>query len=234
MNQPYRLHYAPDNASLIVRLALLELGQSFETVLVDRSAREQRSPAYRALNPVGRIPMIETPHGPVFETGAILLWLAETHNGLAPAADSPGRGAFLAWLFFLSNTVHAEMRMLFYPATYAGPHQSVQQGLRLRIQDNICGHLGLLDQAAGTGHSWFGAEQPTLLDIYLCPLLRWCALYPDGHTDWFRLSDTPALHAIATRFEARDTVRIASQAEGLGPSPFSAPQRAAPPEGSAT
>ena len=50
------LHYAPDNASLIVRLALEEAGLPYRTVLVDRAANAQRSPAYMALNPAGRIP----------------------------------------------------------------------------------------------------------------------------------------------------------------------------------
>ena len=89
---PYRLHYAPDNASLIVRLALEELGRPYETVLVDRRAKAQRSPAYLALNPAGRIPTLETPDGPISETGAILLWLADRHGALAPAAGDPARG----------------------------------------------------------------------------------------------------------------------------------------------
>ncbi len=50
----------------------------YRTVLVDRAAQAQKSPAYLALNPNGLIPVLETPHGPVFETAAILLWLAET------------------------------------------------------------------------------------------------------------------------------------------------------------
>ncbi len=47
----YRLHYAPpDNASLIVRLALEELGQPYQTVLVDRSVTAQASTAYLKIN----------------------------------------------------------------------------------------------------------------------------------------------------------------------------------------
>ncbi|MCB1329029.1 MAG: glutathione S-transferase N-terminal domain-containing protein, partial [Maritimibacter sp.] len=72
------LHYAPDNASLIIRIALEELGLPYETRLVDRQAEAQKSPAYLALNPQGLIPVLETPEGPIFETAAILLWLGET------------------------------------------------------------------------------------------------------------------------------------------------------------
>ncbi len=115
----YTLHYAPDNASLIVRLALLELGQPFRTRLVDRRARQQDSAAYRRLNPAGLIPVLETPDGPISETGAVLLWLVDRHGALGPGPGDPGRGGFLKWLFFLSNTLHADLRMIFYPGQYA-------------------------------------------------------------------------------------------------------------------
>ena len=87
MSHRLRLHYAPDNASLCIRLALEELGLPYETVLVNRATHAQRSPAYLALNPNGLIPVLETPDGPLFETGAILLWLADTHGGLRPFAS---------------------------------------------------------------------------------------------------------------------------------------------------
>ena len=97
----YRLHYAPDNASLIIRLALEELELPYETVLVDRARTAQQSAEYLALNPNGLIPVLETPHGALFETGAILLWLADTEGKLAPPPESAARGNFLKWLFFV-------------------------------------------------------------------------------------------------------------------------------------
>ena len=69
----YVLHYAPDNASLIVRLVLTELNQPFETALVDRRVRAQDGAAYRALNPNGLIPALDRPGGAICEIGAILM-----------------------------------------------------------------------------------------------------------------------------------------------------------------
>lgn len=60
MTTAFRLHYAPDNASLIVRLTLEQLGLEYETVLVDRSRQGQRSAAYLQMNPNGLIPVLET------------------------------------------------------------------------------------------------------------------------------------------------------------------------------
>ncbi|OIP85669.1 MAG: glutathione S-transferase [Rhodobacterales bacterium CG2_30_65_12] len=226
-----RLHYAPDNASLIVRLALDELRLPFETVLVDRRRAAQRLPAFRALNPRGLIPVLETPHGPMFETAAILLWLADITGKLAPQPQDPARGAFLSWLFAVSNGLHADLRGLFYPEAIAGPDPAAFTAhTRARIADM----LTMLDTLAGQGHGWFAAAAPSILDLYIAVILRWLALYPVGGTGWFRLVDWPRLAALAVRIEARPSVARAQAAEGLGPTPFSAPRYPVPAEGSAT
>ena len=108
----YRLHYAPDNASLIVRLVMDAHGLPYDLALVDRSAGAQHSDAYRAVNPTGLIPALETPQGTLFETGAILLWLGDRH-GLVPAPDQADRGMLLSWLFFVSNTRHPDLLAIF-------------------------------------------------------------------------------------------------------------------------
>lgn len=229
MSAPCRLHYAPDNASLPVRLALEELGVAYETILVDRARARQRTPAYLRLNPAGLIPVLETPDGPVFETAAILLWLADRHGALAPRPGDAMRGAFLKWLLFTSNTLHAGLRMRFYPDRYVGGTATAQAALRNQMAGEHARHLALLDRNAG---EW--DQGLTMLHLYLGPILRWCALYPEGDTDWFRLGDHPRLARLCDTLEARASTRAAALVEGLGPQPFTAPVPARPPEGSAT
>ena len=229
----YVLHYAPDNASLIVRLVLEKLGVPYETRLVDRRTAAQRSETYRALNPAGRIPAIETHHGPIFETAAIALWLADAHGGLFPTPDHRDRPASLSWLFFLSNTLHAELRTLFYPDTIAGPDPAAQKAVRAQTRINLARHFALLETAAEKGTA-LGGPAPTLCDLYAAALLRWSALYPmDDDRSWFRLADWPNLARLARRIEARPSAQAAVVAEGLGPTPFSTPHLPNPPEGSA-
>ncbi|MBL4915993.1 glutathione S-transferase family protein [Szabonella alba] len=232
MTTAYVLHYAPDNASLIVRIALSEAGAAFTTRLVDRRRRAQTEPAYRALAPTGRIPVLETPQGPIFETGAILLWLAERHPaaGLGPAPDSPARGDFLKWLFFLSNSLHADLRQLFYPETQVPP--GAIAGHHAITSARILQHFALMERACADHPALFAA--PSVLTIYLCTLMRWSVLYPAGQTRWFDAADFPTLLDLCRRTEQRAAVRDAALAEGLGDTPFSAPQPACPPEGSAT
>ena len=173
MTKPYRLHYAPDNASLIVRLVLEELGQPYETVLVDRRARAQKSAKYLEVNPAGLIPALETDAGTIFETGAILLWLADRHGGMAPIPDDDERAAFLAWLFFVSNTLHINLRMTFYPDQYI---ETATGALRDGARANVAHSLTLLETQALAGHNWFNAPEPSILDYYVICLMRWAQI----------------------------------------------------------
>ena len=224
------LHYAPDNASLIVRLALEELGLPYRTQLVDRAARAQEGAAYRAINPHGLIPALETPDGTIFETGAILTWLEGRAPGrLAPMPGDAARGDYLKWLFFLSNTLHPALRMTFYPEKYCPGHEAA---LRAHMRRALVQHLDRVEDAA-TG-PFFGGGALSCIDIYLAALLRWCVLYPRDDTGWFAPDRFPALMGICRAVEARPAALHAATAEGMGAAPFSAPAPPDPPEGSAT
>ena len=223
----YTLHYAPDNASLIIRLVLDGAGIPYRTALVDRARRQQDSAAYRALNPTGLIPTLETPMGPISETGAILLWLADTHH-LGPAPADPDRPAFLKWLFFLSNTAHADLRTIFYPHQYA-PADAHAGHLEI-MSNRMIRHFTLLDAAAQQHPKLFAPAKP--LGVYTLALTRWAALYPVHAPRWMDLAEFPALEALARAQEARVETPVISRAEGLGAHPFTRPEQPNPPEGS--
>jgi glutathione S-transferase len=223
----YTLHYAPDNASLIIRLVLDGAGIPYRTALIDRATRQQDSAAYRALNPTGLIPTLETPKGPISETGAILLWLVDTHQ-LGPRPADPERPVFLKWLFFLSNTAHAELRQIFYPHQYA-PADSQRAHLEI-MSTRMKRHFALLDAAAGQLPKLFAPARP--LGVYAVVLTRWAALYPVHGPRWLELADFPALEALAAAQEARVETPVVARAEGLGAHPFTRPEQPNPPEGS--
>lgn len=227
----YVLHFAPDNASMIIRLALEHLGVAYQTALVDRATGGQNAAAYLALNPNGLIPALETPQGPMFETGAILLWLGDTHGGLGPMPTDAGRAAYLKWLFYVSNTLHPALRMMFYPDKYVGIDAAAQMQLRKVLQSNLLRAFATLDAALTD----FGDALPPALAFYLASCARWCALYPKDHDrSWFDLTRTPALAAMCARLETQACAHALQAAEGLGDTPFTAPDYANPPQGSAT
>lgn len=226
MTDPLILHYAPDNASLCVRLALTELGLPFETRLVNRATQAQKSPAYLALNPNGLIPTLETADGAIYETAAILLWLADKKQGTAfPACDDPARGAALSRLFWLSNTLHPCLRMLFYPQLFGG-NDRFQASTRATLHS-------LFVQMDTSDLTWVDREGPAILGCYLAPMIRWCGLY-GGDTSWFDLNNYPRLRRFAARCETAAPMQSAIISEGLGNKPLTQPAAPTPPEGTAT
>lgn len=219
-----KLHYAPDNASLVIRLAMDHINVPYKTVLADRSRHAQRDPVYLALNPNGLIPTLETPDGVMFETAAILLWLDRRFGGLMPN-DSASHAQTIKWLIWLSNSLHPNFRMLFYPDLYTDGNT---EDLRAPTRRRIAHLLTVLSDAKDA--DWLESS-PCAPAFYLAPLLRWSAIY--GGPKWFNLADYPRLLAFAERLEQTEAARHALAVEGLGPTPFSSPQRPNPPEGSA-
>jgi glutathione S-transferase len=89
-----------------VRWALEEVGQAYDVRLV--TFAEMKAPAHLALHPFGQIPTYEEGDLALFESGAIVLRIAETHAGLLPA-DENGRARAIAWMFAALNSVEPRM-----------------------------------------------------------------------------------------------------------------------------
>lgn len=228
----YILHYAPDNASLIIRLALEELGVPYETRLVDRWARAQRGADYLALNPAGRIPTLETPQGPISETGAILMWLGETHGGLLPPVGDAARGAALNWLFFIANTLHPEVIQTFYIHRY-GPEAAWPE-MRAALKQRIAGHLALLEvEAVERCDGWFCGDVPSAMGLYVAGILRWLVIYGEPEPGWPDTAALPRIMEMCARLEERPSCHALALAEGMSARPFTAPEHPNPPEGRA-
>jgi GST-like protein len=97
-----RLHFHPSPNPMKVALMLEETGTPYEVVPVDTFRGAQHAPAFTALNPNAKVPVIETADGVVFDSNAILLHLAETTGRFLPA-PGPDRMATLSWLFFVAT-----------------------------------------------------------------------------------------------------------------------------------
>jgi len=222
----YTLFYSPDSANVVVRMALEEIGAPYEALEVDRRQDAQRSPAFLKFNPQGLLPVLVDPaqDEPLFETAAILLHLADQHATLKPLQTS-ARGRFLKWLFYLSNTLHADLRMLFYTDRYAA-EAVAEKALRARLHARVLAHLALLEaELARHGCPWLLGDDLSVCDLYLAACVRWTQLYPRGDTlGARRLQDLPRLLALLQRLEQRLPVLRAFAAEGITGPLFIDPQ----------
>ena len=104
-----RFYFHPTPNPAKVALLLEELGQPYEVIPVDTARGEQHAPAFRAINPNGKLPAIVDTEGPggrearVFDSSAILLYLGEKAGRfIGTPADRP---ELLSWLFFISSGV---------------------------------------------------------------------------------------------------------------------------------
>src|SRR5262245_44930765 len=94
----------PHSRGRIVRWMLEEIGQPYAAELMDFGTA-MKTPAYLAINPMGKVPAIRHGDVVVTETPAILAYLADAfpQAGLAPSPGGPLRGAYYRWLFFASG-----------------------------------------------------------------------------------------------------------------------------------
>jgi GST-like protein len=88
-----------------VALFLEEAGLDYEAVAVDTRKGDQHAPAFRALNPNGKVPVIVDGDTVVFDSNAILLYLAEKTGRFLPPAGDRARGELLSWLLFVASGV---------------------------------------------------------------------------------------------------------------------------------
>ncbi len=211
----YVLHHSPDSASLIIRLVLLELNLPHDARLIDRPGGALNSPQYRAMHPLGLIPALETPDGPMFETAAMLLYLSDRHPGLAPAPADADRAAFLKWLFFISTNIHPTLLQLFYPERTAGP--DCKAAVVSHAKARMHGFLGILDaMVTRDAPAYLSDKNPTILGYYIAVLMRWM------NAD-FPVKNYPALHNVLAYLETRPAALQAASLESLGPTIFSNP-----------
>jgi GST-like protein len=88
-----------------VALALEEMGLQYELVPVDTRKGEQHTPAFLAINPNAKVPAIVDGDATVFDSNAILLYLAEKTGKFLPAKTDKARGELLSWLMFVASGI---------------------------------------------------------------------------------------------------------------------------------
>lgn len=171
------LHYDPGTAAMVPHILLEEIGVPYERVLVERSAKAHKEPAYLRLNPNGLIPVLVDGGLVLYETAAIALHLCDTHPQaqLAPAVGSAERAHFYKWLVWLTNTLQATLILYFYPERWVNEgNEAAAQEIKLHAERKIAGLLDQLDaELARHGQQWFGGPSYSALDPYVFTLCRW-------------------------------------------------------------
>ncbi|MFG6457403.1 glutathione S-transferase N-terminal domain-containing protein [Roseateles sp. BYS96W] len=167
-----QLYSLPTPNGVKVSIALEEIGLPYEPHLVDFATNDQLSPAFLSLNPNNKIPAILDPNGPggrplaLFESGAILVYLADKTGQLLPA-DPAQRYEALQWLMFQMGGVGPMFGQLGFFHKFAGKDFEDKRP-RDRYVAESRRLLGVLDRHL-QGKAWLLGDTYTVADIATFP-----------------------------------------------------------------
>lgn len=170
--QLYSLN-TPNGVKVSIMLEEIEL--PYEPHLVDLGKNENSTPEYLTLNPYGKIPAIIDPDGPgrrplaLFESGAILLYLAEKTGKLIPA-DAAARYETLQWVFFQMAAVGPMFGQVGYFHKFAGREIADKRPLQRYLNESRR-LLGVLEGRLA-GRDWIMGDAYSIADIALLGWVR--------------------------------------------------------------
>ena len=146
-----------------ISIALEEMGLPYEVRVIDFASQEQKADWYLELNPNGRIPTIDDDGFVVFESGAILVYLAEKTGRFLPR-DVQGRSRVMQWLMFQMSAIgpmmgQANVFLRYFPET-------IQPAID-RYQREVLRLFGVLDRQLAS-HEYIAAEY-SIADMALWP-----------------------------------------------------------------
>ncbi len=204
-----QLYSLPTPNGVKVSILLEELGLAYEPHLVDIGKNETWTPDYLSLNPNGKIPAIIDPDGPggkplpLFESGAILVYLAEKTGRFLPA-DPAARYETLQWVFFQMASIGPMFGQVGFFHKFAG-REFEDKRPRDRYVAESRRLLGVLEGRL-EGRDWIMGEDYTIADIASLGWVRnLIGFYEAG--DLVGFSDFPRVAAWLERGLARPAVQ---------------------------
>ena len=162
-----QLYSAATPNGVKVSIMLEEIGLPYEAHRIDIGARDQHSSEFLSLNPNGKVPAIVDPHGPdgkplaLFESGAILVYLAEKTGKLLPGGAA--RYETLAWVFFQMAAIGPMFGQLGYFHKFGGRTYDDKRPLE-RYTYESKRLLGVLERRLD-GREWIMGEDYTIADV---------------------------------------------------------------------
>jgi len=201
-----QLYSLPTPNGVKVSIALEELGLPYEPHLISFGTNDQKSPEFVSLNPNGRIPAIIDPNGPdgkpigLFESGAILVYLAEKTGKLIPA-DAAGRYETLEWVFFQMAGVGPMFGQFGHFFKYAADKVANNSYPMERYRDESKRLLSVLEERL-QGRKWLMGGDYTIADIATFPWVRGADVFYGGR-EALDYASFPAVMAWLERCLAR-------------------------------
>lgn len=196
----FLLHHAKGSRSDRILWLLEEAGASYELTLHDLGEGTQKAPAFLALNPFGKLPVL-VDRGPdgtwnavVTESLAICAYVADVlaEAGLAPAVGTPGRAAYATWLAIGGCVLEPAFGDLAFPRAKEPPARGIGWPPFAEVVARI--------EAAVTPGPYLLGETFSAADIMVGTMLEWAV-------QWGMLTPSPAIARTLSAYQARPALR---------------------------
>ena len=201
-----KLFYAPGACSLSPHIVLREVGAEFALDRVDLATKTTQAGAdFRAINPKGYVPALQLDDGAVLTEGAaIVQYLADAYPEakLAPPPGTLDRARVHEHLNFTASELHKSFSPLFSTTASDDAKQAAPAAIADRLDQ--------LERHFADGRAYLLGDDYTVADAYLFVIAGWANHTGIGLDTW------PNLKAFVGRIAARDAVKAALTAEGLG------------------
>jgi len=210
-----QLYSFPTPNGVKASIALEEMGLAYEAHLVTLSAADVKSDAFLSLNPNNKIPAIIDPNGPdgpigIFESGAILLYLAEK-TGKFVGNSGADKAHITKWLMFQMGGLGPMLGQMGFFYKFAGKDIEDPRP-RERYRDEAIRLLAVLDKELD-GKDWI-VDDYSIADMAIAPWLNALEFY--GTKDVVGYHDLKNIPAYVERFYARPAVE---KAKNIPPRP---------------
>lgn len=192
-----QLYSFPTPNGVKASIMLEEVGLPYEAHAINIMQNETKTPEFLSLNPNGKIPAMIDPDGPdgkpigLFESGAILMYLAEKTGKLLPK-DAAGRYEALAWLFFQVGSIGPMFGQVGFFYKFAGKDYEDKRPLQ-RYVDESARLLQVLETQLN-GKTWIMGGEFTVADVSMLGWVRGLVgFYGAGEvTGYDKLKHVPA------------------------------------------
>lgn len=204
-----QLYSLPTPNGVKVSIMLEETGLDYEAHRVRFDAGDQKSPEFLSLNPNGKIPAMIDPHGPngqplaLFESGAMLIYLADKTGQLIPA-DETRRYEAIQWLMFQMGGVGPIFGQVGFFNKFAGREIEDKRPLERYINESRR-LIGVVDQRLAT-RDWIMGDDYTIADIALFPWINNLITFYEA-ADLVNISEFGNVNRTLERFLERPAVR---------------------------
>jgi glutathione S-transferase len=158
------------SASFAVRTALEEAGAEYEEVNIHPRRRDEPA-SFAEVNPLRRVPALRDGDVTVYETGAVLLVLADRFPVLGPPVGNPERADLYRWILWLADTLHPAWWPLMKSPS-ADPEPEAEAAARARGRESMDAHGSYLERQLARG-PWCLGETFSVADLYLYMLVGW-------------------------------------------------------------